>query len=104
MNNICPKCGLKLELCVCESIAKETQLVTVKIVKRRFGKLTTLVEGIDNKAVNLKELAKKLKEKLACGGTVKDGVIELQGNHGQHVKQELIKLGFETDSIKVVTL
>ena len=101
MNNICPKCGLKLELCVCESIAKETQVVMVKIVKRRFGKLTTLIEGIDNKAVNLKELSKKLKEKLACGGTVKDGVIELQGSHAQQVKQELIKLGFDNDSIKL---
>lgn len=101
MNTICPKCGLKLELCVCESIAKETQVVNVKAVKRRFGKLTTLVEGIDNKAVNLKELAKKLKEKLACGGTVKRGVIELQGNHVLQVKQELIKLGFDSDSIKV---
>jgi len=101
MNNICPKCGLKLELCVCESIAKETQLVTVKMVKRRFGKMITLIEGIDNKTVNLKELAKKLKEKLACGGTVKEGAIELQGNHVMQVKQELIKLGFNTDSIKI---
>lgn len=102
MNTICPKCGLKLELCVCESIAKETQMVTVKAVKRRFGKLITLVEGIDNKAVNLKELAKKLKEKLACGGTVKEGIIELQGNHVQHVKQELIKLGFSSEGIKTI--
>ena len=102
MISICPKCGLKLELCVCESIAKEAQVVTVKLVKRRFGKLTTLVEGIDNKSVNLKELAKKLKEKLACGGTVKEGIIELQGSHIFQVKQELIKLGFDKDSINVV--
>ena len=101
MNNICPKCGLKLELCVCESIAKESQVVTVKTVKRRFGKMTTLIEGIDNKAVNLKELAKNLKEKLACGGTVKDGIIELQGSQAKHVKQELIKLGFDSGSIKI---
>ena len=101
MNDICPKCGLKLELCVCESIAKETQIVNIKIVKRRFGKLTTLVEGIDNKAVNLKELAKKLKERLACGGTVKEGIIELQGNHAQQVRQELVKLGFHPDSINI---
>ena len=101
MNTICPKCGLKIELCVCESIAKETQIVIIKIVKRRFGKLITLIEGIDNKAVNLKELAKKLKEKLACGGTVKDGIIELQGSHAQQIKQELIKLGFAQESIKI---
>ncbi|MEK6932226.1 MAG: stress response translation initiation inhibitor YciH [Nanoarchaeota archaeon] len=100
MNNICPKCGLKLELCVCESLAKETQIVTVRTVKRRFGKVITLVGGIDNKAVNLKELAKKLKEKLACGGTVKDHIIELQGSHVQQAKQELIRLGFDSVSIR----
>ncbi len=101
MNTICPKCGLKMELCVCESIAKETQIVNVKVEKRRFGKMITIIEGIDNKSVNLKELAKKLKEKLACGGTFKDGIIELQGSHGFQVKQELIRLGFATDSIRV---
>ena len=42
----------------------------------------------------------KLKAKLACGGTVKDGVIELQGSHVPQVKQELIKLGFSAESIK----
>jgi len=101
MNTICPKCGLKMELCVCESIAKETQIVTVTTVKRRFGKLTTLIKGIEDKSVNLKELAKKLKEKLACGGTVKDGIIELQGSHTTQAKQELIKLGFAPESVKI---
>src|SRR3989338_6114585 len=101
MNTICPKCGLKMELCVCEAIAKETQIVTVTTVKRRFGKLTTLIKGIEDKSVNLKELAKKLKEKLACGGTVKDGIIELQGSHTTQAKQELIKLGFAPESVKI---
>lgn len=102
MSQICPKCGLTKDICVCETIALETQIVNVKAVKRRFGKLTTLVEGIDFKSVNLKDIAKKLKEKFACGGTVKDGVIELQGNHVTQVKQELIKLGFDEESIKVM--
>ena len=99
MSNICQKCGLTKDLCVCEILARESQIVQVKTVKRRFGKLITLVEGIDEKSVNLKELAKKLKEKLACGGTVKDGIIELQGNHIANVKKELIKLGFDENSI-----
>ena len=100
MSEICPKCGLAKELCVCESIARQDQVVTVKTVKRRFGKLTTIVEGIDQKSINLKDLARKLKEKFACGGTVKNGIIELQGNHINNVKLELIKLGFDQDSIK----
>ena len=102
MSQICPICGLTKDLCVCETIALESQIVKIRTVKRRFGKLTTLVEGIDQKSVNLKEIAKKLKEKFACGGTVKDGIIELQGNHVSQTKQELIKLGFDKDSIKLM--
>ena len=100
MSNICQKCGLTKDLCVCEIIARETQIVQVKTIKRKFGKLITLVEGIDDKSVDLKALAKKLKEKLACGGTVKDKVIELQGGHIANVKKELINLGFDEKSIK----
>jgi len=92
--NICPKCGLSRELCVCETIAKEEQYISVKTVKRRFGKLTTVIEGIDQKDIKIKDLAKNLKSKLACGGTVKDGKIELQGDHVQKVKEELVKIGF----------
>jgi translation initiation factor 1 len=102
MSQICPKCGLTKDICVCETIALESQIVKVMTVKRRFGKLTTLIEGIDEKSINLKDIAKKLKEKFACGGTVKDGVIELQGNHVSQVKQELIKIGFDENSIKVM--
>ena len=100
MSNICGKCGLNKELCVCETIAKEDQLITIKTVKRRFGKLTTIIEGINSKEINLKDIAKKLKSSLACGGTVKNNTIELQGNHIERAKQELIKLGFNKETIK----
>ena len=98
MSNICPKCGLPQDLCMCETIAKEAQRVKITTVKRRFGKLTTMVQGLEG--INLKDLAKKLKAKLACGGTVKNNVIELQGDHVQKVKEELIKLGFNPESIE----
>jgi translation initiation factor 1 len=97
--NVCPKCGLLRDLCVCETIAREKQRISVRVVKRKFGKLITLVEGIDKKDINLKELAKKLKGKLACGGTLKGDTIELQGNHITKVKEELIKLGFPEETI-----
>jgi len=100
MSEICSKCGLRQELCVCESIAKEEQKIRVKIVKRKFGKLTTVVEGINEKDINIKKLAKELKSKLACGGTAKNGAIELQGNHKQRVKEELVKMGFAKESIE----
>ncbi len=99
MSNVCPKCGLAKELCVCETLAKEEQRIRVRCVKRRFGKLITLIEDIDP-SINLKDVAKKLKSKLACGGTVKGGVIELQGDHTRKAKEELIKLGFNANTIE----
>lgn len=99
MNDVCPKCGLKKELCVCETIAKEIQRIKVYTVKRKFGKINTIVEGIDGKEIDVKELAKKLKSELACGGTVKEGKIELQGEHTSKVRKSLINMGFAQESI-----
>lgn len=100
MSEIDPLTGLPKELGIGESITKESQSITVRTVKRRFGKITTLIEGFQ-KEVNIKDISKKLKSSLACGGTVKDDVIELQGNHVEKVKQELIKYGFPKDSISI---
>lgn len=100
MSDICPTCGLPKDLCMCESIAREGQQITIKTVKRRFGKMMTVVEGL-SKDVDVKDVAKMLKSKLACGGTAKNGVIELQGAHGSKVKEELVKQGFSADLITV---
>ncbi len=93
-----PRTGLPVEAITWEDLAKSEQKITVSTVSRRYGKITTLVSGFD-KSIDLKQTAKSLKEALACGGTVKDGVIELQGNHKKNVKQTLVKLGFSEDSI-----
>ena len=99
MSDICPKCGLPKELCVCETIAKETQKVSVRTEKRKFGKVYTVISGIDAKEISVKDLAKKLKSRLACGGTAKDNVIELQGNHGEKVRSLLVEFGFNPETI-----
>lgn len=101
MPEIDPITGLPKELGVWESITKETQTIDIKRMKKKFGKISTIVEGINKKEINIKELGKKLKSKFACGGTVKDNKIELQGDHAHQVKEELIKLGFNPDSIKI---
>lgn len=100
MNEICPKCGLPKELCICETLAKEKEVIKVFNVKRRYGKVTTIVQGL-SKDVDAKKVLKELKTKLACGGTLKDGVIELQGDHKSKVRPILIKLGFPEDQIEV---
>ena len=81
-------------------MAKEEAKIKVHIEKRSFGKYVTIVEGIDPKT-NPKELAKKLKSKLATGGTFKDNKIELQGNHLSRIKKLLIELGFSEKQIEV---
>jgi len=101
MSEICTRCGLPKELCVCETIAKESQKITVKVVNTKFKKVSTIVEGIDEKEINLKDLAKRLKSKFACGGTAKEGRIELQGDHKQKVKEVLIETGFAPETIEV---
>ena len=101
MSEVCPKCGLPKELCVCEIIAKEGQKIKVYTVKKKFNRNDTIIEGIDQKEINLKELAKKLKEKFACGGTAKEGKIELQGDHKQKAKSYLIEMGFAPEAIEV---
>lgn len=101
MSDICTTCGLPKELCVCESIAKESQKILVSTSQRKFRKVYTIVEGIDPKAIDIDEVGKKLKGKLACGGTVKEGNIELQGDHRARVKKILVELGFPVESIEV---
>ncbi|MBU2104307.1 MAG: translation initiation factor [Nanoarchaeota archaeon] len=95
---ICPKCGLPEQACVCEQIAKSSQRITVTTDKKRYGKTVTVVTGFDS-GVDIKKAAKALKNELACGGTYRDGLIELQGNHTRKIKPILVKLGFDEDSI-----
>ncbi|MCX6707822.1 MAG: translation initiation factor [Candidatus Woesearchaeota archaeon] len=101
MSGVCDTCGLPKDLCVCESIAKERQRVVVKVEKRKFKKNYTVIEGIDDKEINIKDLIRTLKNKLACGGTIKGGKIELQGNHKNKVKPILVQIGFAPETIDV---
>ncbi len=90
--------GLPSESDVFEEIAKSEQQIKVTTETRRYGKKITLVEGFD-KHVDVKDIGKRLKEGLACGGTIKNGIIELQGDHKKSVRAILVKLGFPDSSI-----
>jgi translation initiation factor 1 len=94
---ICPICGLPKELCVCEEIAREQQKIKIYTEKRRYGKTVTVVEGIKSD-IDINELAKTLKTKCASGGTVKNGNIELQGDHKKKVQEALMKIGFNAET------
>ncbi len=101
MVDICPVCGLPKDLCVCEQISKESAKITVRLEVRRFGKQTTVIEGIDPKYNDLQKVAQQLKTSLACGGTAKNGAILLQGDHRDVIKDKLVQLGFNNDSVEV---
>jgi len=94
MREICEVCGLPKEICVCEDIAREQQKISIAIDKRRYGKMMTVVEGINPNELDINVLVSKLKSICACGGTIKEGKIELQGDHRTKVKETLEKMGF----------
>ena len=98
--DICPKCGLPQQACMCEEIAKSEQRIQVTTVKRKFGKTATVISGFE-KDIDIKGTAKKLKAELGCGGTFRGNEIELQGNHTKKIKQALVELGFDESSITV---
>ncbi len=100
MPGICNKCGLPEELCMCEEIAREQQNIRIFMDRRRYGKVVTIIDGIDKSDIDLDDLAKKLKTKCAAGGTVKDGKIELQGDHKRKVKKVLDEMGFNVETVE----
>jgi len=99
MPGICSTCGLPEELCMCEEIAREQQQIKIYNGKRRYGKVVTIVEGIDASDIDINELARSLKTRCASGGTVKQGRIELQGEHRKKVQTALQEMGYKVEVI-----
>ncbi|MDJ0974725.1 MAG: hypothetical protein QNJ98_09725 [Planctomycetota bacterium] len=101
----CPKCRRLVTACRCKG-AKASKApsgpqgaVRVRLdTKKRRGKVVTLVEGIVLPADKLTKLAKALKRRVGSGGTAKDGVIELQGDHRDTVVAELEERGYRVRS------
>lgn len=81
---------------------REEARIRVRTEMRRFGKPTTVVEGLKMNEKDLQELGTKMKKILATGGTVKDGVIIVQGDHRERVVEILVKQGFSESSIEVI--
>ena len=100
MGEICQVCGLPKEICTCEELEKEEQKIKIRTQHIRGRKFMTIIEGFDP-SFNLEDLAKDLKQELACGGTAKNNRIELQGTHKQKVKGLLLKKGFKENQIDV---
>jgi len=96
---LCPECSSPVAQCRCsaESVVSYTDGIVRLMLDRkgRKGKGVTLIEGTGLEGKALKDLAKKLKAKCATGGAIKNGVIEIQGDHRDTLEPLLIAAGFK---------
>jgi translation initiation factor 1 len=95
---MCPSCSKPVAECLCRQ-KKPTSpgdgIVRVgRETKGHKGKGVTTITGIPVDTMELKELAKQLKTKCGAGGTVRDGVIEIQGDHRDALIVQLRKHGW----------
>ena len=95
---LCPQCLRPVVNCVCGSskpAANGDGIVRLhRETKGRGGKAVTLVKGLPLAGDALKDLASKLKRKCGVGGSLKDNIIEIQGDQREFLKTELEKLGY----------
>lgn len=112
---MCPACGRKISVCDCrgkgarariaaraetEAQAKSDGVVRVgRSTKGRGGKIVSTVSGVPGGADVLAVLAGELKRSCGTGGSVKDGVIEIQGEHRDALVHELERRGFKTKRV-----
>lgn len=98
---LCPGCGKGAGQCSCRSgagkvVAPGDGIVRIsRETKGRKGAGVTLLRGLSLGPEELKALASRLKQRCGSGGTLKEGVIEIQGDHRQLLLEELIRLGFK---------
>lgn len=84
---------------MCGALEKATEKIKVYVTRAKFKKLVTVVEGIDKNEIE--DVGRELKRRFACGGTVKEGQIILQGDHKRKVKPTLVALGYPEENITV---
>jgi len=86
---ICPGCCLPVDDCICAAQKNRTAgdgIMQVRLEnKGRKGKTVTIISGASMGAMELRDLAARLRQKLATGGSVKKGMIIIQGNHKSRI-------------------
>jgi translation initiation factor 1 len=98
IGSLCPNCRRPVRDCVCPKgvpgAAKPAAVRVGREVKGRAGKGVTTVTGLPMTLSDIESLATRLKKRCGSGGTVREGIIEIQGDHRDVVVAELIKLGW----------
>jgi translation initiation factor 1 len=96
----CPTCGQPYKNCLCDQPARPARksdgiVRVMRDRKQRGGKTVTVVSGVPGNEVELNALAQQLKKLCGSGGTVKEGNIEIQGDHCDKVMVKLTALGYK---------
>ena len=95
---LCPKCHQLKKTCTCTheppAPSKSTVVRVGRETKGRGGKAVTIISDLSLDEKGLTEFASKLKTRLGTGGTVKDGRIEIQGDHQDRIVAELEAMGY----------
>lgn len=94
----CPGCSQPVDACQCKQALVPSGDGIARVrreSKGRGGKTVTTISGVPLAEEPLKALASELKKRCGCGGALKDGVIEIQGDHVQLLLDELVKRGFK---------
>lgn len=97
----CPTCGRPYKECRCDQPAKPARksdgiVRVMRDRKHRGGKTVTVIDGVVGNEAELTALAQQLKKLCGSGGTVKDGKIEIQGDHCDKVIAKLTALGYKS--------
>ena len=102
---MCPNCRRPVASCTCKQSAVPEGDGVVRVsreTKGRGGKCVTLVKGLALDALSLATVGKQLRTACGSGGTVKDGVIEIQGDHCALVAEVLKKQGHQVKPVPVL--
>ena len=101
---VCPNCGNSKDKCNCNQ-NKSNSIETDGVVrisrdkKARKGKCVTVITGIPLNSKDLKIFAKSLKQKCGSGGTIKDGIIEIQGDFLNKIFEIITKKGWNVKKV-----
>ena len=94
--DLCPRCGHSP--CICQKVDLSPQQQTAYVQrdrKRRAGKTVTVINGLQHSPATFKALLKMLQTTCGAGGTLKDGELEIQGDHRERVAEKLRELGYK---------
>lgn len=96
----CERCDALLAECQCPPVpaprtAPGKQRLRLQVEKRKRGKLMTVIRGLADEPDALKELLSELKNSCGAGGTIEDGLIEIQGDQLEKLRSALTQRGYK---------